>query len=496
MKQLLHVAASGGLAGGLVDRAERGGGESGQVHVGAPQSFHAVRAERRHPLEGLVRHRLAEALGELAEPEPQAHVAAGRRQQRDGPVQRGTAGARQRLHEAREPLHAEIRIAAEQFVGAVAAQRHRHACAGGPAHQIGRQQRGIGQRLGQVGGDRVERRVQVGCGHIDDLVAHADMAGGLDRVRRFVEIAVAGAHGERGEARHRARGDGGQQAGIEAAGEEHAERNVGDRLPPHRLIQQRIQALQRAGGRGGRGPGQRRRPEALHAGATAIEGEQPGGGQLLDALPARQRARQVFELQQRIGRGRIGPGIAQRRVAPQRGDFRAEHQGAAGERVIERLLAEPVAREMQRAGGAAAPGEREHAVDAGQGFAHAVAAQQLEQHLGVGAVAQHHAGGAQLVGEGGETVDLAVEDQRVAAGRIDPGLGTAGEIYHGQAGMGQRDGGIGVAAGGVGTAMGECRQHRRERLGGRFARRREAGDAAHATSAANRRPAGRCRRGW
>ncbi len=169
-------------------------------------------------------------------------------------------------------------------------------------------------------------------------------------------------------------------------------------------------------------------------------------------------------MQQRVGGREIGCSGAERGVAEDRGDFRAEHQCAARGAIVKRLFAETIAREMKRAGGAVAPGEREHAVDQSEGFAHAMQAQQLEQHFGVGAVAQRNAGGAQLFGERGKAVYLAIEYEGVAGNRIDAWLRAAGEINDGKPGMGECEGGIRVVGGGIRAAVREGCQHGAERF--------------------------------
>ncbi len=156
-----------------------------------------------------------------------------------------------------------------------------------------------------------------------------------------------------------------------------------------------------------------------------------------------------------IGGEAVGPGVAKRRMAEERRRLRGEHQPAVGDAVIERLFAEAVAHQVEVAAGAVAKRKGKHAVDAIDGMAHPVAADQLEQDLGVRPVAQGDAGGAQLVGERPIAVDLAVEGQRIAGGRVDARLGAAGEIDDRQPGVAERDAAIDKAAVAVRPAMRE-----------------------------------------
>ena len=77
-------------------------------------------------------------------------------------------------------------------------------------------------------------------------------------------------------------------------------------------------------------------------------------------------------------------------------------------------------------------GEGEHAVDLFERRAHAIALQHAEQHLGVGSIDEIRARVRELGGQRRKAVDLSVEHERVAGGRIDARLVTAVEIDDGE----------------------------------------------------------------
>jgi hypothetical protein len=86
-------------------------------------------------------------------------------------------------------------------------------------------------------------------------------------------------------------------------------------------------------------------------------------------------------------------------MAQERTYLGGKDESTALDTPVERLLAKAVAHQVERAGGAVAEGKGEHAVDPRHGVAHPVAADQLEQPLGIRAIAQHYVGGAQFGGE-------------------------------------------------------------------------------------------------
>ena len=157
---------------------------------------------------------------------------------------------------------------------------------------------------------------------------------------------------------------------------------------------------------------------------------------------------------------------------------------ASRETPVERLLAEAVAHQVDRTGGAVAKGKGEHAVDPRHGVAHPVSADQLEQDFGIRAIAQRHTGGAQFVGERPITVDLAIEDQRIAGRPVDTRLGAARKIDDREPRVAERDAGIDKGAAAVRPAMGERAVHRPEHIARFGAGGGEPGYAAHLSAPA------------
>ena len=68
----------------------------------------------------------------------------------------------------------------------------------------------------------------------------AEVARDLDGIGRLVEAVAADLHGEGGDVRVDPGSHGGEQAGVEAARQEHAERHVGDTLPLDGALQQGV----------------------------------------------------------------------------------------------------------------------------------------------------------------------------------------------------------------------------------------------------------------
>ncbi len=240
---------------------------------------------------------------------------------------------------------------------------------------------------------------------------------------------------------------------IDAARQKHPDRDIGDDLLPHRSAQELAEPLDRLV-RVGRARVEARLPVALTADPAILQAQNRAGFELLDAGPPRGTPRQILEQQQAVGGVGIGPGVAKRRVAEECGDLGGEYQPVLRHRPIERLLAEPVAHEVDGTLRPVAKGEREHAVDALDGPAHSQAADQLEEDLGIRAVAQHDPAAAQLLGKSAIAVDLAVEDERVAARRVDPRLGPALKIDDRQPRMAERHALVDKDAVAVGPAMG------------------------------------------
>ena len=98
--------------------------------------------------------------------------------------------------------------------------------------------------------------------------------------------------------------------------------------------------------------------------------------------------------------------------------LRAEHEQAAESRPVERLDADPIARQVQRSRLPIPRGEGEHAVEPLQRRRHTPMGAGLDQHLAVRLPAKHSSRGGQLEAQLGVVVDLAVvgQDEAPAGG--------------------------------------------------------------------------------
>jgi hypothetical protein len=131
---------------------------------------------------------------------------------------------------------------------------------------------------------------------------------------------------------------------------------------------------------------------------------------LVDAV----RRRDVVQPQQQGQRIAVDA-VVEIRMAPQRLQFGAEHQRVAGPAVVQRLLADAVARQPQAALAAVPQRQSEHAVAAAQAFLHAPGGERRQQHLGVGVAAEARTRRFESRAQLGEVVDLAVVGEHVAA---------------------------------------------------------------------------------
>ena len=163
----------------------------------------------------------------------------------------------------------------------------------------------------------------------------------------------------------------------------------------------------------------------------------------------------------------------------QRRDLGREDDVFAGDTVIERLFAEPVAYQVKRAGRAVAIGKGEHSVDPLDRAPHPIATDQLKQDFGIGMVAQRHAEAPQFGGEGPIPVYFAIEHESVAGGFVDARLRAAGDVDDGQPRVAQSDASVDKDTAAVGSAMPQRSIHPGKdsaRIGARIS---EPGNAAH-----------------
>ena len=170
--------------------------------------------------------------------------------------------------------------------------------------------------------------------------------------------------------------------------------------------------------------------------------------------------------------------------------------GARHPAVVQRLLAEAVARQVQRAGVLVPQRQREHAHAAPQRVVHAPVLERGEQRLGVGVPAPRGGGGAKLGPQREVVVDLAVEGDHPAPAGRGHGLVPGGrEVHDRQPAVRQRQAGRRVQphAAVVRPAVPDRIGHGRAMGAGGISRERAAGEeackAAHEGCSGARRPA-------
>jgi len=164
------------------------------------------------------------------------------------------------------------------------------------------------------------------------------------------------------------------------------------------------------------------------------------------------------------------------RVAEQRLRLGREQEQPVAVPVVERLLAQPIAGEEEPARGVVPDGEGEHA-DEPLDACLAVDSVGVQDHLGVASRLKPAARGHELGAQLAIVVDLAVEDDPVAAGGVAHGLAPGHEIDDRQPRHPEPDVAGGVDARVVGAAMLEKAEHRGQELA--RGRADVAGDAAH-----------------
>ena len=181
----------------------------------------------------------------------------------------------------------------------------------------------------------------------------------------------------------------------------------------------------------------------------------------------RLRARHAADAQEHRERVAIDL-AAERRVRAQRLELGTEQERVAEPAVVEGLLAEAVAHEVEATFLAVPQREGEHAVEAGQRVGQAPLVDRFDQHLGVAVAGELATEPAQLVGDGVRVVDLAVVRDHVATRRRAHRLGAVlGEVDDREAAMPERDAGRGVDPGGAGvrSAVREGQRHRDDHVG-------------------------------
>ena len=410
-----------------------------------------------------------------------------------------------RVGDAREPPQARVRlvarVATEQLVATVARERDRHVATRELAHERGRDLRRVGERLVVHLRQARDHRARLAGGDVQLGVVGPEVTGDGAGAARLVVAGLVEADRERADG-PRALGlhERDDERRVDPAGQERADRDVGDHPQADALAQRGFHRVDRAGRppvggagrratlritRGAVGPPVR---DGLRrdAGRGRVDLDVRRGRELRDAPVDRARRGHVAEPQVAVECVAVDGG-AERRVRAQGLRLRPEQERRTRPAVEQRLLAEPVAGKVQAPGRAVPAAEREHRVGALERAGDTPRGDRLEQHLGVGRAGEDRARAFELGPQRPVVVQLAVEDEHV------PTVARRHRLVTGRRQVDDRQapepegharGGVGPHARVVGAAVRHRRGHagrvRFELVAGRRLRRvQEAGDAAH-----------------
>ena len=381
----------------------------------------------------------------------------------------------------------------EEFIAAIAAEGHAEAGATRlAAHQVGGQLGGIGEGLAVDARQGGDQGAGIGSGEGHFSVVGAEVRGHGAGIGRLVEaaLAAAGIREGNGEAAHRPAAGGLQQGGdqrrIDAAGEESAERHIGDGLLGHCLLQGSLEGPQGLGLRAvGRGLGSMRGGGGLSlrippgpgirqlAGPVASGGggdrHQVTGGELLQAGLNAERRRDAAEAKkgrQCCGIELRGSGTGQGAQGGQLGG-KGQHPGlwpspsTLDPAPVEGLLAKTITGQPEHLVAPVVEGERSHAGAALEGSFKAPGLDGGQQGFGVGMAAPgplQQARALELLAQDEVVVDLAVEGDHQPPGGTKHRL-VAGrrEIEDRKTPVGKSQAGLRIAphASVIGAAVGD-----------------------------------------
>ena len=311
--------------------------------------------------------------------------------------------------------------------------------------------RQLGQQGDDVGRDRPRMELA------------AEVLGDLSRVREFIVGGVV----EPDRNRHRRPRAGfdhvrHHRARIDPAGEEGAERHVADLPEADRLAEQGVELFEiLCLAAGIAAAAEFEVPVARHADGATFGDQDVPGLELADAAINRRRRRDVQQRQVGIDRRRT-PVARHVGIFEQRLQLRAEDHAAAGQfGEVERLDADPIARQHQPPRRRVPDGEGKHAAEL-LDAALAPLLVAVDDDLGVGAGAELVAMANEFGAHLREVVNLAVEDGPDGAVLVGQRLIAGRQIDDAQPAMAQPDPGGDVVAGRVGTAVSQGIGHRLE----------------------------------
>jgi hypothetical protein len=366
---------------------------------------HAIQVEQHAPLIGGDRVVLDERLPE----------GAGALQRAQDPAGGAAREPRHRVYAALQAAAEEVMvIAGEELVAAVAGEGHGGALPRQSGDEVGGERRRVGERL-VVDGRQLRDELQR-LGDADDhlVVPRAEVLRDLASVARLVEAAVFEADGEgvdrpRGVALHE-RGD---ETGVDAAGEEDAQRHIGDHAQGHGVAEEVVEGLQGFVLRAveavvGAALGDEHRVPVLGLFYRLADGQDGPRHQLLHAFDDRPGRGDVAVARVERGRFRIDDALDVQRV-----ELRGPLHAVRRQRVVERLYAGAVTDQRERALVRVPEGEGEHADRLAHRLLQAPLLDAGEQYLRVRVPAPGLLREARA--EALEVEDLTVEDQDVAA---------------------------------------------------------------------------------
>src|ERR1700722_61519 len=295
------------------------------------------------------------------------------------------------------------RVAAEDLIAPLAAQRDGHVAARATGNQKNGPGGTVGEGLIKDLRDRVQPRVQIGTARAHRRVARTQMS--RDRARRIRLGALIGFETQRKCARS-AQVIGGQRR-IHATAQEYSNRHVAQRVLRHHGAQQRVESF-KTHLPVAQANLERWLPIALNLKFAILPAEPMPGGKLRDALINRLWGGNVAV------KKKIPPctSVDRSRAPQDKGlQFRGKGNSIREHSIVQRLDAQPIARREKLAALLVPYREGEHAHKLWQATL-AVARQEVQQNLGVAVGMQWRVNGR---AQGVEIVELAVIGEDMGA---------------------------------------------------------------------------------
>ena len=366
-------------------------------------------------------------------------------------------------------------VTAEQFVAALPRERDLYVFCGKLRHEVGRQRARVRERLVERVGERREEQRRIRPQH-ELAVQGAVLLRHEPRIGELVERALLEADGERAQrivgflGRKRR-----ERARVDAAREQHADRNVADEMRADGVAKAPAELLHEFGlvVVTGLECGRRPRVPRKHR-LTAFPDERVTRGQLVDVAKDRERRRHGVEGEERLERIEVD------RTARERAQLGCELDAAFGHAVVQRLDAVTVAREHEPAFASVPDGDGEHPAEPLR-EARPPLLVCVHEHLGVALRAEPVAGACKLARELAVVVDLAVLHDHDGAVLVHDRLVSLRNVDDREPACREADRPVDERAVGVRPAVNERRAHRSEPGGiDGAADRRDSADPAHA----------------